>query len=91
GHDWLCLPEFDGIVNNGAYYIRGELRLNQIQFIGIEDKWAFIQGSSWVGTASSEEIIEMLKKLEGFYGEETPIYVGGLSLEDFIEMLEEEQ
>ncbi|MGD2247053.1 MAG: hypothetical protein PVF58_01510 [Candidatus Methanofastidiosia archaeon] len=98
GHDWLCILGYGAIISNGVWSPKGPLYTNIIDFIGFKEKWAYIEGE-WTGTASPEELIEMLNGLDEFYEEEILIYrginltertVNAISLEEFIRILEEQ-
>jgi hypothetical protein len=71
----------------------------QIDFVANNDTWAYIKElERWVGTASPEELIVMLTKLDDFYEERIYIREAGeyiylarsIPLEDFITLLENE-
>jgi hypothetical protein len=98
-HDWLCIPAYDGTVSNGLYLPGKKLLLNRIDFVANNDVWVYIKElEGWVGTASPEELIDMLTRLDDFYEEEIYIreagtdytYLGAkaIPLEDFIKLLE---
>ncbi|MGC1121751.1 MAG: hypothetical protein WBA22_11725 [Candidatus Methanofastidiosia archaeon] len=97
GDDWLCIPAFDGTVSNGLYLPGKQLLLNRINFVAINDIWAYVRElERWVGTASPEELVAILTKLDDFYEEEIYIRETGeymylarsIPLEDFIKSLE---
>lgn len=102
-HDWLYIPEFGIVVSNGAimhyegtvlFHSTGMISLNQIDFVGFKDKWAFFRDLRLRGTMSPGELIEVLTELEGFHHDHIQILTDsgeGVSYKEFITLLQEQQ
>ncbi|MGD2249909.1 MAG: hypothetical protein PVF58_15990 [Candidatus Methanofastidiosia archaeon] len=92
-HDWLYMPEYESVIHNGVWSTKGEIRLNKIIFVGFKDTWAYTEGYTVTGSASTEEFIEMLTYLDNAFGK---IYIKGsgdteIPLEKFFTALQERE
>ncbi|MDD4985305.1 MAG: hypothetical protein PHQ43_05875 [Dehalococcoidales bacterium] len=83
GHDYIYIPEYDVIVDNGRFnktapvyhksvlcYIQGGWPLEIMEFLAHDDKWACLQHApQYSGTLSPPEAIEILNHLKSIHGD----------------------
>jgi hypothetical protein len=81
GHDYVYIPEYDVIVDNGRFnkspsmyhrsvlcYMQGGWPLEIIDFLAQDDKWACLQHApQYSGTLSPSEAIEILNHLKSIH------------------------